>query len=210
MTDCCEDKACAIDALRERQSSTLKTVLGINAVMFLVELVAGIISGSTALLSDSLDNLGDALTYGLSLYAVSRGPRSKAKVALFKGGLILAAGLFVLGQVAYKTLVPAVPAFETMGAISVLALIANGTCLALLWKHRQDDVNMSSVWECSRNDIASNIVVFAAAAGVWFTQSAWPDLLIGTVLACLFVTSALRVLRNGLAELRNNAASTVF
>ena len=210
MTDCCEDKACAIDALRERQSSTLKTVLGINAVMFLVELVAGIISGSTALLSDSLDNLGDALTYGLSLSAVSRGPRSKAKVALFKGGLILAAGLFVLGQVAYKIVVPAVPAFETMGAISVLALIANGTCLALLWRHRQDDVNMSSVWECSRNDIASNIAVFAAAAGVWFTQSAWPDLLIGTVLACLFVMSAFRVLRNGFAELRNNAASTVF
>jgi len=210
MTDCCEDKDCAIDALRERQSSTLKTVLGINAVMFLVELVAGIISGSVALLSDSLDNLGDALTYGLSLYAVSRGPRSKAKVALFKGGLILAAGLFVLGQVAYKIVVPAVPAFETMGAISVLALIANGTCLALLWKHRQDDVNMSSVWECSRNDIASNIAVLAAAAGVWFTQSAWPDLLIGTVLACLFVMSAFRVLRNGLAELRNNAASTVF
>ena len=210
MTDCCEDKACAIDALRERQSSTLKTVLGINAVMFLVELVAGIISGSAALLSDLLDNLGDALTYGLSLYAVSRGPRSKAKVALFKGGLILAAGLFVIGQVAYKILVPAVPAFETMGAISILALIANGTCLALLWRHRQDDVNMSSVWECSRNDIASNIAVFAAAAGVWFTQSAWPDLLIGTVLACLFVMSAFRVLRNGLAELRNNAASTVF
>ncbi len=209
MTDCCEDKTCAIDALRERQGSTLKTVLGINAVMFLVELVAGIISGSTALLSDSLDNLGDALTYGLSLYAVSRGPRSKARVALFKGGLILAAGLFVLGQVAYKIVVPAVPAFETMGAISVLALIANGTCLALLWRHRQDDVNMSSVWECSRNDIASNIAVFAAAAGVWFTQSAWPDLLIGTVLACLFVTSALRVLRNGLAELRNNAVSAV-
>ena len=122
MTDCCEDKACAIDALQERQSSTLRTVLGINAVMFFVELVAGIISGSTALLSDSLDNLGDALTYGLSLYAVSRGPRSKAKVALFKGGLILTAGLFVLGQVAYKIVVPAVPAFETMGAISILAL----------------------------------------------------------------------------------------
>jgi Co/Zn/Cd efflux system component len=79
MADCCEDKACTVDALRERQSSTLKTVLGINAVMFAVELAAGLVAGSTALLSDSLDNLGDALTYGLSLYAVSRGPRSKAK-----------------------------------------------------------------------------------------------------------------------------------
>src|SRR6267378_1754350 len=106
MADCCEDKACAVDALRERQSSTLRTVLGINAVMFAVELAAGLVAGSTALLSDSLDNLGDALTYGLSLYAVSRGARSKAKVALFKGGLILIAGLFVLGQVVYRLIVP--------------------------------------------------------------------------------------------------------
>src|SRR5882672_5506359 len=103
--------------LRERQSSTLKTVLGINAVMFAVELAAGLIAGSTALLSDSLDNLGDALTYGLSLYAVSRGARSKAKVALFKGGLILIAGLFVLGQVVYRLMVPTFPVFETMGAV---------------------------------------------------------------------------------------------
>src|SRR3990172_4489495 len=99
MADCCEDKVCALDAFRERQSSTLKQVLAINAVMFVVELTAGVVSGSTALLSDSLDNLGDALTYGLSLYAVSRGARSKSKVALFKGALILAAGIAVLGQV---------------------------------------------------------------------------------------------------------------
>ena len=80
MADCCEDKVCALDALRERQSSTLKQVLAINAVMFVVELTAGVVSGSTALLSDSLDNLGDALTYGLSLYAVSRGARSNPKL----------------------------------------------------------------------------------------------------------------------------------
>jgi len=201
MSNCCEDKACAIDALRERQSATLKTVLGINAVMFAVELTAGIIAGSTALLSDSLDNLGDALTYGLSLYAVSRGARSKARVALFKGALILSTGMLVLGLVVYKLIVPAVPIFETMGAVSVLALIANGTCLALLWKHRREDINMSSVWECSRNDIASNISVFVAAVGVWFTRSGWPDLLVGFVLACLFLRSAIHVLRGAMAEL---------
>src|SRR3970282_706128 len=99
MSDCCEDKACAIEALRERQSATLKIVLVINAVMFVVVLAAGIAAGSTALLSDSLDNLGDALTYGLSLYAVSRGARSKAKVALFKSGLLLAGGVVVVGSV---------------------------------------------------------------------------------------------------------------
>ena len=204
MSDCCENKSCAIDALKERQSATLKIVLAINAIMFVVELAAGLLASSTALLSDSLDNLGDALTYGLSLYAVSRGARSKAVVALFKGGLILAAGLFVLGQVAYRVFVPTLPVFETMGAISVLALIANGACLGLLWKHRGEDINMNSVWECSRNDIASNISVVIAALGVWLTHSGWPDLLIGLALATLFLRSAVRVLRGAIAAVGGN------
>jgi cation diffusion facilitator family transporter len=206
MADCCEDKACAIDALRERQSATLKIVLGINAVMFVAELVAGMIAGSTALLSDSLDNLGDALTYGLSLYAVSRGLRSKAKVALFKGLLILTAGLFVLCQVAYRIAVPVIPTYETMGLVSLLALLANGTCLAMLWKHREEDINMSSVWECSRNDIASNVAVLIAAAGVWLTHSGWPDILIGALLALLFLKSAVKVLKGAIVELKKSVA----
>lgn len=202
MADCCEDKSCALDALRVRQSSTLKVVLGINAVMFFVELIAGIMSGSTALLSDSLDNLGDALTYGFSLYAVSRGSRSKAKVALFKGSLILTAGIFALCQVAYRIAVPLIPTYETMGLVSLLALLANGTCLAMLWKHRDEDINMSSVWECSRNDIASNLAVFIAAAGVWLTHSGLPDILIGLVLALLFLKSAVKVLKGAISELQ--------
>lgn len=201
MSDCCNEKSCAIDALRERQSATLKIVLAINAVMFVVELASGLMARSTALMSDALDNLGDALTYGASLYAVPRGPRAKARVALFKGGLILAAGLFVLGQVLYRLVVPAQPIFEAMGAISLLALAANGTCLALLWKHRGDDVNMSSVWECSRNDIASNLAVFVAAAAVWAFDSRWPDLAAGAALSLLFLRSAGRVLRDALAAL---------
>lgn len=202
MTGCCEDKACAIEALQERQGATLKAVLGINAVMFVVVLVAGILAASTALLADSLDNLGDALTYGLSLYAVTRGARPKARVALFKGVLILGAGLFVLGQVIYRIMVPAVPVFEAMGAVSILALIANGICLALLWKHRKEDINMSSVWECSRNDIAANLAVMIAAAGVWLAQAGWPDLAVGFALACLFLRSAVRVLSGAMAALR--------
>ncbi len=197
-----------VEALRERQSATLKIVLGINALMFVVVLAAGIMAGSTALLSDSLDNLGDALTYGLSLYAVSRGAHAKARVALFKGVLILSAGLFVFGQVIYKTVVPAVPVFETMGVVGLLALVANGICLALLWKHRQEDINMSSVWECSRNDIAANLAVIGAAAGVWFTQAGWPDLAVGFALACLFLRSAIRVLRGAMAELNDKAHRT--
>lgn len=204
MTDCCSDKECAIEGLKGRQSATLKIVLAINAVMFVVELASGLLARSTALLSDSLDNLGDALTYGLSLYAVDRGAHSKAKVALFKSGLILAAGVFVLGQVIYGVQHPGVPVFEAMGIVSLIALAANGACLALLWKHRAEDVNMSSVWECSRNDIASNVAVFIAAGAVWLTQSGWPDLVVGFALACLFLRSAVGVSTSALRELRGS------
>jgi Co/Zn/Cd efflux system component len=206
--DCCEDKSCAIEQLRGRQSSTLKAVLWINAVMFVVVLSAGLYASSSALLADSLDNLGDALTYALSLYAVSRSERAKGMVSLFKGTLILGAALFVMGQIGYKLLHPGVPLFEAMGAIGLLALAANGTCLALLWKHREEDVNMSSVWECSRNDVASNVAVLVAAALVWAFRSGWPDLLVGAMLALLFLRSALRVFRDALGALSRAKAAT--
>lgn len=208
MSDCCNDKACAIEALRARQTGTLRIVLAINAVMFVVEFSAGLVARSTALLSDSLDNLGDATTYGLSLYAVARGARAKAKIALFKAALILVAALFIMGQVAYGVMHPGTPVFETMGVVSLLALVANTTCLALLWKHRADDVNMSSVWECSRNDIVSNIAVFAAAGLVWATASGWPDLLVGAALAALLLRSSGKVCTAALRELRLADSST--
>ena len=116
--------------------------------------------------------------------------------------MIFTAGIVVLGQVIYRILVPSVPTFEVMGAVSILALAANATCLGLLWKHHQEDINMSSVWECSRNDIASNIAVFVAAGGVWLTRSGWPDWLVGLGLACLFLVSAVRVLRGAISELK--------
>ena len=190
MADCCGSKSCTLEQLRDRQRGTLTVVLGINAVMFIVVLTAGLYARSTALLADSLDNLGDALTYALSLYVVGRSDLAKGWVAMFKGSLILAAALFVIGQIVYKVLHPSVPIFEAMGAIALLSLAANGTCLALLWKHRQEDVNMSSVWECSRNDIASNIAVIVAAGAVWTFGSGWPDVLIGAALALLFLRSS--------------------
>ena len=208
MSSCCEDKSCAVEVLRERQRGTLSAVLGINAVMFVVVMAGGLIAGSTALLSDSLDNLGDALTYALSIYAVSRSPRTKGRVALLKGFLILGAGLFVAGQVVYKLLHPQMPQFDTMGIIGMLNLLANLTCLGLLWKHRSEDVNMSSVWECSRNDIMSNLSVLVAAAGVWLTASPWPDLVIGSLLAALFLRSAWRVLGDARRAIRNAPAAS--
>lgn len=189
----CEDH-CATAALEARQRSTLRVVLVINAVMFLVIAAAALYADSTALLADSLDNLGDALTYALSLYAVSRGPVIKARVALFKGGLILLAAAGVAAQIVQRLLTPGVPVFEVMGAFSLLGLAANGLCFWLLTRHRFEDVNMSSVWECSRNDIAANVSVFVAAGGVALTGTAWPDLLVAMGLTILLARSALRVL----------------
>ena len=201
MSGCCDD-GCALDRLRERQRGTLRAVLGINAAMFVVIAAAALVGRSSALLADSLDNLGDALTYGLSLYAVSRGAAVKARVALFKGGLILLAALAVAAQVGYRLLVPTVPLFEVMGAFSLLGLAANGACLFLLWRHRHEDVNMSSVWECSRNDIVSNLAVFAAAGAVWLTGSGWPDIVVALALVLFLTRSAVRVISSATAELR--------
>lgn len=201
MSGCC-DNNCSIDALRERQRGTLQIVLGINAVMFVVIVVAALYANSTALLADSLDNLGDALTYALSLYAVSRGAGTKARVALFKGVLIFLSACAVAAQIAYKIFVPSIPVFEIMGAFSLVGLAANSVCLYLLWRHRHEDVNMSSVWECSRNDIASNLSVFVAAGAVWATSSGWPDILVALGLVWLLLRSAVRVISSALVELR--------
>jgi Co/Zn/Cd efflux system component len=202
MADCCNDKACEIDALRNRQSSILKIVLGINAVMFIVELTAGLLGHSVSLVADSLDMLGDALVYGFSLYVVARSVAMKAKAAMLKGAIMAVFGLFVLGQVIYRIVFPQLPVFEAIGAIGLLALAANSTCFFLLWRHRADDINMSSVWLCSRNDIIANIAVLFAAVGVWLTRSGWPDILVGLALAVLFLRSALFVLREAIKELR--------
>ena len=201
MAGCC-DNGCSLDRLRERQRGTLQIVLGVNALMFFVIAAAALYGNSTALLADSLDNLGDALTYGLSLYAVSRDTAVKAKVALFKGGLIGLAAVAVAAQVTYKLFVPTLPVFEVMGAFSLLGLAANSVCLFLLWRHRHEDVNMRSVWECSRNDIASNLSVFVAAGAVWFTGSGWPDIVVALGLVWLLMRSAIRVIASAMAELR--------
>ena len=207
MSGCC-DSGCSLDRLRERQRGTLQIVLGINALMFFVIVAAALYGKSTALLADSLDNLGDALTYGLSLYAVSRNATVKAKVALFKGWLIFLAALAVAAQIAYKFYFPSLPHFEVMGAFSLLGLCANSLCLFLLWRHRNEDINMSSVWECSRNDIVSNLSVFGAAWAVWLTGSGWPDSLVALGLVCFLMRSAFAVISSARAELSNDVMAS--
>jgi Co/Zn/Cd efflux system component len=197
---CCENN-CVVEALRARQRGTLIRVLWINVVMFIAIAAAAVYGQSTALLSDSLDNLGDALTYALSLYAVARGPAVKARIALFKGGLIFIAACFVVTQIVHRLVNPVLPSYEVMSIFSLVGLAANTVCLALLWRHRDEDINMSSVFECSRNDIASNLAVIAAAIGVWTFNSGLPDIIVASLLAALLLSSSARVVKAALSEL---------
>src|SRR5512134_3956549 len=206
MDDCCIDKSCAIDGLRGRQTATLRLVLLVNAAMFLVELAAGLLAGSVALLADSLDMLGDALVYAFSLYVVARGPVWKARAAVAKAVVMGLFGVFVLGQVVYKLALPQLPTFEAMGVVGALALAVNGACFALLWRHRAEDINMRSVWLCSRNDLIANVSVLFAAWAVWITVSPWPDIVVGALICGVFLRSALLVVREARAELRLNHA----
>jgi cation diffusion facilitator family transporter len=201
MAGCCNDKSCTIEQLHARQGATLKIVLGLNAVMFVVELVAGLLAGSVALLADSLDMLGDTLVYGFSLWVLGRGLLWKAWAAILKAAVMAAFGLFVLAELVHKLLVLQPPAYETMGLIGFLALAVNALCFGLLWRHRAEDINMRSVWLCSRNDLYANSAVLLAALAVWQTGSAWPDLAVGAFICALFLHSAWGVGREARQEL---------
>jgi len=202
MDECCADKSLALTRLRERQTATLRVVLFLNAGMFGVEFAAGLLAGSMALLADSLDMLGDALVYGFSLYVVNRSAVWKARVALAKASVMGLFGIAVLGQLVLKLIHPQVPLFETMGVVGALALIVNGLCFGLLWRHRAEDINMRSVWLCSRNDVIANVSVLLAALAVWQLQSSWPDILVGALICVVFLRSAFAVAREARDELR--------
>lgn len=202
MTDCCE-----VHAVPTHQRRILLVVLSINAIMFSVELVAGIVAHSTALLADSVDMLGDAIVYGFSLYVVGRGAVWQARGALLKGSVMAVFGTGILIEAARKVVRGVTPSASMMSGIGVFALAANLSVLVFLWRHRADDINMRSAWLCSRNDVVANAAVIAAAGGVALTASAWPDIAVGLLIAAMFGTSAVRVIRDGRRVLRSAAHS---
>lgn len=206
MDSCCENKAGELAQLRAKQARVLYIVLAVNALMFLVEFAAGWIAGSTALLGDSLDMFGDASVYALTLFVLHRSVRARAGAALFKGGFMLLFGLVVVADAVRKLLIQEVPAADWMGAVGLLALLANGWCFYLLFAHRSDDLNMRSIWLCSRNDLLANSSVIVAAGLVAVTGSLWPDIIVGLAIAALFLHSAWQVIREALAEWRANPA----
>ena len=205
---CCEAKGKELGRLARQadQRRVLITVLGINATMFVAEFSAGVIAGSAALMADATDMLGDALVYGMSLYAIARSDRFKAGVAAFKGLFILVLGLSILVNVAIKIDSGVPPSSTLMLIFGGLALAANLASVALLWRFRGQDVNMSSTFECSRNDVISNVGVLIAAGLVAATASPWPDIAIGLVMAAIILRSAARMLGDSVPQLRAQRA----
>ena len=193
VSDCCEPRPVHL-----RQRRVLHIVLAINLVMFLAEAGAGLMAHSTALLADSVDMLGDAIVYGFSLYVIARGPVWQVRAALLKGLIMAAFAIGIVVEVVTKLARGLNPDGDIMWGMGLVALAANGSVLWLLWRHRADDINMRSVWVCSRNDVAANAGVLLAALGVSLTGSAWPDIAIGLVIAGLFGASAVNVIRAAL------------
>ncbi|MGB0910311.1 MAG: cation transporter [Nitrospirales bacterium] len=201
MSDSCCQNQIDVAALQARQRRVLLLILVINAATFLMMSSAAIFSSSSSLLSGALDNFGDAVTYALSLAVIGATCGAKARVALFKGLLIVGAALAVAVSIAWRISYVETPVFETMGIAALLNLGANLLCLRLLYPYRNGDVNMTSVWECSRNDVMEGIAVIAATVAVWVFNSGWPDILIAIALLGLFLRSASRVLRSAWREL---------
>jgi Co/Zn/Cd efflux system component len=192
-----------------RFRKALWAALVINAVMFAVEIVAGLQSGSVSLLADAVDFAGDAANYGISLAVLAMGLTWRARAALLKGTTMAGFGVFVLAQAIWAAFSGIAPEPFTMGSIGLLALLANGLVALMLYAFRDGDANMRSVWLCSRNDAIGNVAVMLAAAGVFGTGLGWPDFVVAAIMAGLALSSGLSVLRQARQELSQCPAELI-
>ena len=205
MAGCCGHDA-KFEGLSPDYKRRLWMVIVINAVMFAVEMGAGQMAGSQALKADALDFLGDALTYGISLAVIGASVRVRTAAALAKGLSLFAMGAWVFGSTLYRVFYIGVPEAEIMGVIGFMALAANLASVVLLLPYKDGDANVRSVWLCSRNDAIGNVAVMIAALGVWGTATGWPDLIVAGIMAGLFLSSSVQIVRQALEERRSDAA----
>ena len=200
---CC-DHDCEPAETGGRYRRILWVALGLNAAMFLVEIVASVIAGSVSLRADALDFLGDAGNYAIALAVVGLALNWRARAALLKGSVMGMFGLWVAGSTIYSAVTATVPKAEVVGVIALLALGVNLGVAGLLYRYRGADSQALSVWLCTRNDCIANIAVILAGAGVWASTTAWPDIVVAAIIACLGLSSAVRIIRQALREIRGH------
>src|SRR5579884_1024128 len=205
---CCGG-GCSAPASRpdDRFRRVLWIALGINLAMFAVEIVASLLSASVSLRADALDFLGDAANYALALAVFGMALRWRASVTLLKGGAMGIFGVWVAVSAIDNAIFAMVPKAEVMSTIGFVAFAANLAVAALLYRYRRGDSQALSVWLCTRNDCLVNIAVIAAGAGVWISGTPWPDIAVAGVVACLGLSSAIRVIRRAVGEMRGSAAA---
>ena len=202
--NCC-DAADVGDAHNDpRWGRVLWVALALNAIMFAIEIVAGIAADSRALQADALDFLGDSANYAISLGVAGMAIAWRARAALAKAATMLGFGLWVLGSALWGFFVGASPDAGTMGIVGFLALAVNLAVAGMLFRYRTGDANMRSVWICSRNDAIGNVAVLAAAVGVFGTGAAWPDLAVAGILASLAIWGSAEVFVQARRELRTS------
>jgi Co/Zn/Cd efflux system component len=205
--DCLNDDPLRGDPTYRR---VLWIVLAINALMFAVEIGAGLAAGSASLQADALDFLGDAGNYAISLFVVGMALRYRAMAALAKGSTMAVFGLWVLSIAGWHAWHGTLPQAFTMGAVGFAALAANAASFGLLWSHRAGDANMRSAWICTRNDVLGNLAVLLAALGVFGTGTGWPDVLVAAIMASLALQGAFTVIRQGRIELQGAGRPNAF
>lgn len=204
MSDC----GCEVELKDGEQKTVLYWLLGINAVMFVLELSIGWFAQSTGLIADSLDMLADSVVYGIALYAVGRALTDKAKAALVSGYFQLLLAMLILIDIVRRALLGSEPASQLMIGMGLVALIANFICLLLIQKHRHGEVHMRASWIFSTNDVLANIGVIISGALVAWAGSRWPDLLIGSLIVILILRGARMILIDAKKELKEHSKPT--
>jgi Co/Zn/Cd efflux system component len=198
---CCEDAV--FEGMSVGYRRALVIVILINAMMFVVEMMAGYASQSMALRADALDFFGDTVTYSITLYVIGKSAQMRAGAALLKGVSLFLMGAWILVSTFYSVMARDLPQAEVMGVIGFLAFFANVLSAFLLYKYRNGDANVRSVWLCSRNDAVGNIAVIMAAGGVLATNTPWPDIAVAVVMASLFMTSSVQIMFQAKQEMKN-------
>jgi cation diffusion facilitator family transporter len=203
--ECCNIESDTKSAPTARYRKVLWMALAINLAMFVVEVVGGFSANSVSLLADAIDFFGDTANYGISLVVLSMSLLWRARAAFIKGLSMAAFGIFVLANALWSFIYGTVPEAYTMGVIGIIALFANVSVTLMLYAYREGDANMRSVWLCSRNDAIGNVAVMLAALGVFGSGSAWPDLLVATIMAGLGLSAATHVLKSAYLEIKTAA-----